>query len=207
MILLRSPHVSKTAQEKAMESPTPSIETQLRAFRDDAEMIATAVVEAVCQDLQKEVKSYTEDDEFYFDFAGGMTVGTAASLFLAFTDAMEKHLSQRLESIIQGGNPDVDWASFVKGMDLQAQFREILGQALGRARPGVGRHLGRALSSLFRDDLEVLTEEAQADALRVRQELLGTCPTLKRLVKEEVHSLVSKAYLDGLARVNPLGAA
>ncbi len=190
-----------------MENPAPSIETQLRTFRDDAEMIATAVAEAVCQDLRKEVQSYTDDDEFYFDFAGGMTVGTAASLSLAFTDAMEQHLSRRLESIVQGGNPDVDWASFVKGMDLQAQFRDILGQALERARPGVGRHLGRALSSLFRDDLEVLTEEAQADAVRVRQELLGTCPTLKRLVQEEVRSLVGQAYLDGLARVNSLGAA
>ena len=189
-----------------MENPARSIETQLRAFRDDAEMIATAVAETVCRDLQKEVQDYTDDDEFYFEAAGGMVMGTAASLSMAFNDALEQHLSRRLESIIQGGNPEVDWASFVKGMDLQAQFREILGQAFERARPGVGRQLGRALSSIFRDDLDLMSEEAKEDALQVRQALLGTCPTLKRLVKEEVRSLVSKAYLDGLARVNPLGA-
>lgn len=190
-----------------MENPAQSLEAQLRTLRDDAPMIATAVAEAVCKDLQKEVQSYTEDDEFYFDFAGGMCLGTAASLSLAFTDALEQHLSRRLESILQGGNPDVDWESFCKGMDLQSQFRDILTQAFEQARPGVGHQLGRAFSSLFRDEGELFEEEAKANALRIRQALLGTCPTLRRMVQESVQVLVGKAYLEGLAALNPLKTA
>lgn len=187
------------------KTPLPQCRAALQTMREEIDDLAAAVAERVRDRFEAEVREATED-EFVFDTASMLRMLLANESALAFQDALDELLFERLNGwakvLEQAGVQEVEVARLELD-GLRKQFRlyefvhELVGEALDKVKPGVGYAVKTMLGDFFRDPFEqaeALERDMKEDAVRVRKVLLQCRGALVARIEDEVRGVVRAAY-------------
>lgn len=174
---------------------------RMRELRDDASDLADTVADEAWDKFEIAIDEATEDS-YMFDFASSTQISLAATLWLSYDEAFERHvlaLLERLEwELRAAGAPEsclevarIALAGLRKGLKLQLQAHELIGQAIERAKPGL---IGMLFMS--RDPTsDAWDEELRDNARRRREKLLDLRGKIIELIRAETMAAIQAARL------------
>jgi len=182
---------------------------RMRELRDDASDIADAVADEVWDRFEIEIENAT-DDGYIFDLAESTKMALSFALSLSYDDAFDRHvlgLFERLGAQLHeaGANQAVfdstriNLSSMRKGLKLQRDASELIGQAIESAKPGL-------IGMLFLSSdpcSDAWEREHRDNARRLRQKLLGLRGQIVGQIRAETGTVIQTARL---AYIDMLGA-
>lgn len=170
-------------------------------LRDDAVTLANSVADEVWDKFEVEVEETTSDG-YMFDFAASTQMSLASLLSMSYDDVFERCVIswfERLEKQLNeagavNGSFDsarVNLAGLRKSLKLRRHADKLIGQAIGRAKPGL---LGQIfLSSDPCSD--AWDREHLGNANRLRRQLLALRPQIVNTIQDEAGTVIQTARL------------
>ena len=201
-----------------LSTPIDRLRQHLDEFCANALGIAETIADEAWDHFETEIEQITENGIDFELLAAAIRLSLCRCLSMAYEQAFAHHVIARYERLCANLAQDlgqgaidtahIDLANMRKGIKLQRHAQVLIEQAISRAKPGIGRMLGVAVGSLFRDPLEhldTLEKDMQENARRLRNELLDLRQALRMRMAEDSQSAMLSARLEINRQLDLLG--
>lgn len=179
----------------------------LKNLREDARFITATITDQIWDRYEADIEELTEEG-FMFECVSANQMSLSFGLYATFNAALEREVLSRFDAWARElaktagqeivDTADIELSCLRKSIKIRRHADQLIGQALERARPGVGRVIGALVDEFIGDPtrmLDALDSNMKKDAERVREELLAQKDLLCERMTSEIFAVIQFARL------------